>query len=179
VPDLHLIPLFLPPEAPALTRLADRLTRIFAATVHVRPPHFDPERAFDGSRGQYNSTSLLAHLLGEAKTDDGRVLGVASVDLFIPIFTHVFGEAQLGGRAAVVSTYRLDNRQYGLPENERLLVDRLVKEATHELGHTYGLVHCSAPRCVMRSSSYVEDVDLKSEQFCSGCRPAVRAAQTG
>lgn len=176
MPDLHLVPLFLPPEAPLLTRLADRLGRIFTATVQVRPAQFDPERAFDGSRGQYNSTSLLARLLGDAKAYPGRVLGVASVDLFIPIFTHVFGEAQLAGRAAVVSTYRLDNRQYGLPENDGLLVERLVKEATHELGHTYGLLHCTHPSCVMRSSSYVEDVDLKSEQFCPACRATVRAA---
>jgi hypothetical protein len=66
------------------------------------------------------------------------VLGIAGVDLFIPILTYVFGEAQLAGRAAVVSTYRLDNALYGLPANHRLLLDRLAKEAIHELGHTAG-----------------------------------------
>ncbi len=160
-----------------LSRLAERLRRIFGLAVLVRAPRFDPERAFDGSRGQYNSTSLLALLLAEPTTDEGPVLGVAAVDLFIPILTHVFGEAQLGGRAAVVSTYRLDSAQYGLPSDPGLLLDRLVKEAAHELGHTCGLVHCSDSSCVMRSSTYVEDIDLKSERFCSACLPAVRAAR--
>jgi len=179
VPLLHLVPIFLPPESPVLARLATRLGRIFASTVAVRTPRFDPETAFDGSRGQYHSTRLLAQLLDEPITNEGRILGVVPMDLFIPILTYVFGEAQLDGRAAVVSLFRLDNAHYGLPKNDDLLLDRLVKEATHELGHTYGLVHCGDTSCVMHSSTYVEDIDVKSEKFCSACLPAVRLPRTG
>lgn len=161
-----------------LAPLADWLARIFAASVVLRTPRFDPEAAFDTSRGQYNSTSLLGQLLDEPTADEERILGVASVDLFIPILTYVFGEAQLKGRAAVVSSYRLDNAQYGLARNDGLLLDRLVKESVHELGHTYGLVHCMDTSCVMHSSTYVEDIDVKSERFCSACLPAVRLSRT-
>jgi archaemetzincin len=161
-----------------MEHLTARLGRIFACDVTIRPPHFDPELAFDSSRGQYNSTDVLGHLLAEPAGDETRILGVTAVDLFIPILTYVFGEAQLTGRAAVVSTYRLDNTHYGLPGNDRLLLDRLVKEATHELGHTYGLVHCADTKCVMRSSTYAEDIDLKSERFCSACVPAIRAGRS-
>jgi archaemetzincin len=178
VPVLHLVPLFLPTEPPLLSQLATRLGRIFVSTVDVRVPRFDPERAFDSSRGQYHSTLLLEHLLAEPTGDDARLLGVAGVDLFIPILTYVFGEAQLAGRAAVVSIHRLDNAHYGLPRNDRVLLDRLVKEAAHELGHTFGLVHCGNTTCVMRSSTYVEDIDLKSERFCSVCVPRVRSPET-
>ena len=108
------------------------------------PPSFDPELAFDSSRGQYNSRILLAQLLREPRP--GRPRGAhprrSGVDLFIPVLTFVFGEAQLGDRAAVVSAYRLDNQLYGLPPSPDLLFERLVKEAVHELGHTYGLLHC-------------------------------------
>ena len=178
MPYLHLVPIYPPNEPPLVAQLAMRLGHIFASEVVVRPPHFDPERAFDTSRGQYNSTELLGHLLAEAAGEQTRILGLAGVDLFIPILTYVFGEAQLGGRAAVVSIYRLDNTHYGLPRNDRLLLDRLVKEAAHELGHTYGLVHRNDTVCVMRSSTYVEDIDLKSERFCSACMPAVRGSRT-
>ena len=190
MPVLQLVPIFLPRESPVLARLAARLERIFASTVAIRTPRFDPEMAFDSSRGQYNSTNLLGALLDAPMTADGRddgrdggrddprILGVASVDLFIPILTYVFGEAQLDGRAAVVSLYRLDNAHYGLPKNDDLLLDRLVKEAAHELGHTFGLVHCGDTSCVMRSSTYVEDIDVKSEKFCSACLPAVRLPRT-
>ena len=116
----------------------------------------------------------MARLLGDAPPDAARVLGVAGVDLFIPVLTYVFGEAQLDGRAAVVSTFRLDNELYGLPPDPALLYARLVKEAIHELGHTYDLLHCHRNRCVMASSTYVENIDLKSERFCDRCLGTLR-----
>ena len=167
---VFLVPICLPSQPPRLDDVSAQISRAFVATVTVLPHRFDPELAFDSSRGQYNSTELLAQLLEETSGSDANVLGIAGVDLFIPILTYVFGEAQLAGRAAVVSTYRLDNARYGLPANNRLLLDRLAKEAIHELGHNRGLVHCNQAVCVMRSSTYVEDIDLKSAQFCSSCR---------
>ena len=92
------------------------------------------------------------------------------------MLTYVFGEAQLDGRAAVVSTFRLDNQIYGLPANRNVLFDRLCKEAVHELGHTYNLVHCHRHPCVMMSSTYVDGIDLKSDRFCDDCRDAIRCA---
>jgi len=168
---IHLVPIYLPNHSTVLAHLAERLQRTFAATVVTRPTRFDPESAFDGSRGQYHATMLLELLLGEDRGVSTRVLGVAGVDLFIPILTYVFGEAQLEGTAAVVSTYRLDNALYGLPSDHQLLLDRLDKEATHELGHTFGLLHCQRGQCVMHSSTYDEDIDLKSAAFCAKCNP--------
>jgi archaemetzincin len=175
---VHLFPICLPSQPPLLDQVGERISRAFAATVSAHPHRFDPELSFDGSRGQYNSTELLAQLLDETAGSDASVLGIAGVDLFIPILTYVFGEAQLAGRAAVVSTYRLDPTRYGLPANNRLLLDRLAKEAIHELGHTRGLVHCDQSLCVMRSSTYVEDIDLKSAEFCSACHQRIRAADS-
>ena len=173
--EVLLVPICLPSQPSLIEHVSAQISRAFAATVSVRPHRFDPEVAFDSSRGQYNSTELLAQLLDETAGSDTLVLGIAGVDLFIPILTYVFGEAQLAGRAAVISTYRLDNSLYGLPANHRLLLDRLAKEAIHELGHTRGLVHCNQAVCVMRSSTYVEDIDLKSAQFCASCGQRVRA----
>lgn len=171
-----LVPICLPSHPPLLDHLSAQVSRAFAATVTVHPHRFDPELAFDSSRGQYNSTELLDLLLEETTGSEASVLGIAGVDLFIPILTYVFGEAQLAGRAAVVSTYRLDPTRYGLAANHQLLLDRLAKEAIHELGHTRGLIHCNQATCVMRSSTYVEDIDLKSAQFCSTCNQRIRTA---
>jgi archaemetzincin len=170
---LRLVPLFAGERAPLLAPLAERLGRLLPLAVEPHPPGFDPEIAYDASRGQYNSRTLLAHLLRHAAGAD-RVLGVAGVDLFIPVLTFVFGEAQLDGRAAVVSTQRLDNALYGLPPAPDLLFARLVKESVHELGHTFGLLHCPDGRCVMASSTYVEQIDGKGERFCDRCLAAVR-----
>jgi archaemetzincin len=126
------------------------------------------EKAYHSKRKQYHSTQLLAQLreisIGESKT-----LGVTDLDLFIPIFTFVFGEAQVGGCAALMSTRRLHQESYGLPEDTRLLFGRAEKEAVHELGHAYGLAHCRSFDCVMRFSNSVEQVDLKPGHFCQLC----------
>jgi archaemetzincin len=126
-----------------------------------------PRHAFDPRRKQHASKAILSWLL-EQGPPDGKVLGVTDRDLFIPILTYVFGEAQLGGRAAVVSIARLveDVELVGA----QVLVERLAKEAVHEIGHTFGLVHCDARGCVMGRSPAVREVDVKSAELCAECR---------
>jgi archaemetzincin len=104
------------------------------------------------------------------------VLAVTDQDLFIPILTFVFGEAQLGGRVAVVSTARLG--EPGLPD-PRVALERLAKESVHELGHCFGLVHCDSPGCVMARSPGARDVDRKRGDFCSKCRDRVTRSGGG
>ncbi len=173
--QLRLLPIYASGMADLLEPLSRRLERLFGLEVLTGAPTFDPEVAFDSGRGQYNSTLILAALLREPVTD-GRLLGITSVDLFIPVLTYVFGEAQLDGRAAVVSTHRLAPAGYGLAPDPALMFERLVKEAAHELGHTYGLVHCDRQGCVMTRSTYVEEIDLKGDAFCARCRDVVRKA---
>jgi len=173
--SLLLVPIFLADRRPLVERVAERLDTTFGLAVRIRPPWFDPETCFDPSRGQYHSTCFLQRLLERPPQACDRVLALTSVDLFIPVLTYVFGEAQLDGQAAVVSLHRLRNELYGLPLDERLLADRFEKEAVHELGHTYGLVHCPEPACVMHASTYVEEVDLKTARFCERCLVRVRA----
>ena len=128
------------------------------------------ETAYDYSREQYNSTFLLSKILEFLPENTKRIVGITDIDLFVPVLTFVFGEAQLNGKAAIVSISRLKNEFYGLPKNEQLLLDRIKKEVIHELGHTFGLFHCKNYSCVMSSSMYVENIDLKSYEFCNECR---------
>jgi archaemetzincin len=172
---IDIVPIYFTGRDETLHRLGSALERDFRAAVRYRNPWFDPEASFDPSRGQYRATLLLKALLDDPQEDPAdRVLGVTSVDLFTPVLTYVFGEAQLSGRAAVVSCHRLRNEIYGLPSDPKLLFERLHKEAVHELGHTYGLRHCARIGCVMRASSYAEEIELKSAGFCPGCRAVVR-----
>jgi archaemetzincin len=150
------------------------LSGTFAARCVEVPAQVDPRESYNATRRQYHSTQLLAKL---REFDDGRaskILGVTEVDLFIPIFTFVFGEAQVGGSAALMSTHRLHQRFYGLPEDRRLLFARAEKEAVHELGHAYGMAHCLNFDCVMRFSNSVEEVDLKASDFCRLCEARLR-----
>lgn len=128
------------------------------------------EDAYDVGRKQYYSTRLLERLLTYRAGTDTKLLGVADVDLFMPPLSFVFGEAQFNNSAAIISIYRLRQEFYGLPEDADLLYHRCEKEAIHELGHCFGLIHCKDYRCVMYLSYSVEDIDLKSSFFCEKCR---------
>lgn len=127
-----------------------------------------PPEGWDPRRRQWSSSRILAWLGERAGAGRRRLLAVTDVDLFIPILTFVFGEAQLGGRAAVVSTARLGSGP--VVTDRRLLVERLVKEGVHELGHTFGLIHCHDARCVMARSAGLLGVDGKGGSLCPPCR---------
>jgi len=170
---LSLVPIYFDDRPKLLYQLNDRLQETFRVPARIRRPDFNPQSCYDSSRGQYNSTLFLERLLVATANGDRRILGVTTVDLFIPVLTYVFGEAQLDGLAAVVSTHRLDPEAYGLESDPSLLLDRLEKESVHELGHTFGLLHCPDPECVMHASTYVEEIDLKQSGFCAECREAV------
>lgn len=133
------------------------------------------EGTYDVVRKQYYSTKLLERLLSHRAGDETKLLGVADVDLFIPPLSFVFGEAQFDNPASIVSVHRLRQEFYGLPEDVELLYLRCEKEAVHELGHSFGLIHCKDYRCVMYLSYSVEDIDLKSNSFCRRCRETLHS----
>lgn len=141
--------------------------------VRIREPAGRPEDTFDARRNQHSTARMLAWLVAHGP-GQGKVLGITDVDLFIPILTFVFGEAQLGGGAAVVSTARLLDPA---SRDRRVLVERLAKEAVHELGHAMGLKHCAEQACAMSRSASVREVDLKSGELCRDCR--VRLGEAG
>ncbi|MEN6602775.1 MAG: archaemetzincin family Zn-dependent metalloprotease [Bryobacteraceae bacterium] len=164
-----------------LDDLAARLARVFEISCHVLASVVEVDFAHDPIRNQHMSTSILARLAelreGELFVNESpgaRLLGVTALDLFVPVLTFVFGEAQLDGRCGVVSTHRLREEHYGQPPNPELLAERLAKEAAHELGHTYGLRHCDDWSCVMASTHSVERLDLKGVEFCASCGRVVR-----
>ena len=179
-PALSVVPIYIGHRPGLLEFLAGRLSEIFERTVRVHPPWFDPETAFDATRGQYHSTRLLASLLTAPPAPEGtKILGIAGVDLFVPVLTYVFGEAELGGRAAVVSLHRLRPEAYGLPPDPSLLQERLLKTTVHELGHTLGLIHCPHPTCAMQPATYAEEIDLKAAAFCPACQEAAGRGVAG
>lgn len=153
-----------------LLHVSRAVAQVFGLRTDVAPARLGLELAFDPSRKQYNSTALLAQLVQSYSASQEKYVAIVAVDLYIPVLTFVFGEAQLDGIAAVVSNHRLTNQFYGLPRDDRLMLERLGKEAVHELGHTFGLLHCRHFECVMRSSTYVEEIDLKRNWLCDKCQ---------
>lgn len=142
----------------------------FPVPVKTRTEYLDLNEFYDPGRRQYNGTTLLKMIDNEFASASSKTIGLFTVDLYIPILTFIFGQAFLNGRTGIASIFRLSNERYGVKKDDKILQERFSKEVIHELGHMFGLIHCSDPYCVMRSSTYVEDIDQKGGEFCSNCR---------
>jgi archaemetzincin len=171
---LHLLPIG-KVDISLLRDLSVAIPRSLDVACEILPAGFDPAQAYHPERQQYHSSEILQRMQALVRPQDWRLLAVTDVDLYIPILKYVFGEAQIAGPCAVVSTYRLRQEFYGLERDDALLSQRLLKESIHELGHTLELRHCQDYRCVMASSHAVEWIDLRETTLCDSCRSQVES----
>jgi len=157
-------------EREFLERIAESVKHEYGHEVVIDEKRLELSRFYDPARKQYDGNNLLKEIDSLYASESFKTVGMFRVDLFIPILTYIYGQAFLNGRTAIASLFRLNNERYGMTADDKLLLDRFIKEVIHELGHTFGLKHCHVPGCVMASSTYVEDVDQKSRELCNKCR---------
>jgi len=157
-------------EQEFLEKIANAIQQEYLHSVSIIQGRIDISEFYEPGRRQYDGTKLLRAVDLLSPPDSVKTLGLFNVDLFIPILTYIFGQSYLKGRSGIASTYRLKNELYGMKQSEDILRDRIRKVCIHELGHSFGLIHCHSPNCVMKSSTYVEDIDLKRHNLCHTCR---------
>jgi archaemetzincin len=149
--------------------LIKELKELFEGDVELlNPGRKLPKKGYSKKRGQYTAETFIEGLLGVAEGDE-IVLGITESDIYTGKMNFVFGQAQLGGRAAIISLKRLDPEYYGTPAEGKVLNERILKEAVHEVGHCLGLGHCDDPKCNMVFSNSVYEVDYKNAAFCDSC----------
>lgn len=165
-----------PVDPGTLEYLKSALPVQFHAAVRVGEAMMVPGDAFDARRKQYNSSKILKHLFDARGDPTQRWLGVTESDLFVPTLNFVFGEADPQQHIAVISLARLHEEFSRRKSDPALFHLRALKEAVHELGHSYGLIHCSNFRCVMFFSNSLADTDRKSSNFCEDHRRKLDAA---
>lgn len=129
-----------------------------------------PPDSYNALREQYNATAILKKMIVYKQRNKEILLGIIDADLYASKLNYVFGEADPYAGVAIISLWRLRQEFYGLPRDEELLKERAVKEAIHELGHVYGLDHCSHPKCIMYFSNSISDTDRKRAEFCDICK---------
>lgn len=155
------------PVGPVEMEFLKKELDVFGMPVRVLEELPLPDGSYDSAREQYSARALLK---AAGRQRGEKVLGITSVDLYVESLSFVFGLAQKGGRAAVISTARLRPGPEGDAGTLRIYLERCKKEAIHELGHTMGLAHCHRRKCVMHFSNCVHDTDVKDSTFCRGCR---------
>jgi len=166
---LLIAPLAAAPDG-VLAAVEQALRAAFRLPVGRAPAIPEPAAAFSAERGQWSALAFLEALLAQAPPGAFRLLGVTERDLFLPVLSFVFGQAQLRGRVAVVSLARLRPEFHGLRAEPALVERRAATEAVHELGHTFGLVHCPERRCPMSLSIDLAGLEAKTAVPCAGCR---------
>jgi len=156
-----------PLDKSLLKNLANVLDERFKIRFFIQDPLEIPKDAFNPRRGQFDPAKIFKRL----KSYKGKkVLGIIDEDLYVRGLNFIFGQAEPLGRCALISITRLRQEFYGLPKDEMISFNRIIKEAIHELGHTYGIKHCSNKDCVMFFSNSIIDTDKKSSFFCNMCR---------
>lgn len=163
----------------ALGAVSDNVLKILENTLPKRfissnfvlaRPIEVPSHAFDSARKQYVSPEVISFIQENYKdTTYQKILGICDVNAYSGRLNFVFGEAQFGGRIAAIYLARLKEEISALFD-ERIFLQRVITEAVHELGHLFGLQHCSSSTCVMYFSNSLEDTDKKGSDFCSACK---------
>lgn len=150
------------------------LEKRFNVVVEIGRPLEEPTYAYHKYKKQYNSTKILKKIDKLELTGYDRILGIVDVDLYVPERTFVFGGADARKKVSIISLTRLRQNYYDLPEDPALFKYRIIIEAVHELGHTYGLYHCKDNKCVMFLSNTISDTDHKGADLCSNCEKVMK-----
>jgi archaemetzincin len=156
--------------SPIVDSISSHLEKVFETEVRTIEEMGIPESAFDPLRNQYKGEAILRFI----PSREGYTLGIIDEDLYSPGLNFIFGIADPIRRVAIISITRLKPSFWGEPEDEDLYMERIKKEAVHEMGHLYGLPHCDNPLCVMFFSNTIGDTDRKSSDFCKSCKKLLK-----
>ena len=127
-------------------------------------------------REQYNASLIIKRLKRKTEESEAlRVLGIIDRDIYSNGLNFIFGIANLPHfqefekkNRALISITRLKPEFYGNFSHKSKFYERIIKEAIHELGHTFGLDHCKN-FCIMRFSNTISQTDEKPFEFCDDC----------
>ena len=162
------VPLGEVPEL-VLKIVAANISACFKLHAKILPAVTIPEFALDKRRLQYDAGIILKHFESMDFNNCDKVIGVLNEDLFVPIFSYVYGEAKQGAKFALVSLFRLNKNPDGSLPGQSLFYERVAKVALHEFGHLFNLFHCDEKRCLMHFSGDIQDLDNTPLYLCRYC----------
>ncbi|MHC4473633.1 MAG: archaemetzincin [Planctomycetota bacterium] len=128
----------------------------------------------EGPTVQYHTDWFLRRLLPPLVPEDAVcLLAITFGDLYPDeSWNFVFGMSTFRRRVAVCSFLRYGAAFEGGPETpatRTLALLRGLKVVTHEIGHAFGLRHCTVYWCNMNGSNSLEESDRQPLHLCPDC----------
>jgi archaemetzincin len=150
-------------------KIKSNLEEIFGFKIKLGDRIKIPDYAYNKEKDKYNGRVILNELVKVNLENCEKILAITNKDLFTEDLDYIFGQAELSGQICLISTRRLNPEFYLEKANKKLFYNRILKEAIHELGHTFSLKHCRNKKCVMCFSNNIRDTDRKNSNFCKKC----------
>ena len=102
--------------------------------------------------------------------DAAAFIAFTNFDLYPGETWHfVFGQASLENRVGVWSLYRLSDLALEKDNTKDRLLTRTTKIAAHEVGHMFGMRHCTRYECLMSGTNHLAETDRRPLDNCPEC----------
>ncbi|MDA0767006.1 MAG: archaemetzincin, partial [Verrucomicrobia bacterium] len=122
---------------------------------------------------QWKSADVLRWLPRKLPGDAYAMIAVTMKDLYPEeSWNFVFGQASIRDRVGVFSFARYHPGWVGGeagPETEVLVLRRAAKVLTHEMGHMFGIRHCTFYECNMNGANHLAESDATPMHLCPVC----------
>ena len=163
-------------RGPTIDELTDHASRYFGLPTAVLPTKslgdLDVTRRRHDGVVQLNAAEILDLLERQVPDDAYCVIALTLQDLYpSDDYNYVFGLARLEARVGVFSfaRYHPDFFEPGATIARSELMRRAYKVMTHEVGHMFGLQHCTFFLCNMNGSNNLDELDEEPAHLCPAC----------
>jgi archaemetzincin len=161
-------------DSQIMANLGQSLAKTFCCPVEIRHQLMNLDFAYDDARKQYTSPLVLARLRRMKKGSSDKIMAVTDVDLYSTGYDFVYGEADIKAGIASLSVSRLHDGNPDVSSDLSLATERIIREATHEIGHLFGLGHCRDRQCVMCTCTCLAEVDAAHGGLCPECNKKLK-----